>query len=135
MKRIIPILAVIMALCISVSCNKVVPETKATTYTVKMNMPTATADAIAKYDITAFEYNEEGEKVANNSISPALYGQSKTFTANSRSVKVKIHVKIYAENSSVTPRYRWVQQVFYLEEGRNIDILLEDTTTVGNSEP
>ena len=135
MKRIIPILAAILAVCLSASCNKEEPEKKATTYTVKMNMPSATSDAVVKYDITAFEYNEEGEKVANNAMSSALNGQSKTFTANSRSVKVKIHVKMYAESSSVTPRYRWVQQVFYLEEGKNIDILLEDDTTVGTSEP
>jgi len=124
-----------MALCIPVSCSKADPEKKAATYTVKMNIPTATADATVKVDIKAFEYNEEGEKVANNSISPALYGQSKTFTANSRSVKVKIYLKMYAENDFVAPRYRWVQQVFYLEKGKNIDILLEGTTTIGNSEP
>ncbi len=75
------------------------------------------------------------EKVANNAISKATYGTSETFTANSRSVKVKIYVKMYAETSSVSPRYYWVQQVFYLEEGGNIDILVEDTTTVGKLEP
>jgi len=134
MKKILPILVILIATTLMFSCQKVDTE-KSTTYTIKMNMPTATADANVKYALTVFEYNEDGEKVANNSIDPALYGSSKTFTANSRSVKLKVHVKMYAPSSAISPVYRWVQQVFYLEDGKNIDILLEDTTTVGNSVP
>lgn len=42
---------------------------------------------------------------------------------------------MYSDNSAVTPQYLWVQQVFYLEEGKNIELKVEDHTKVGKTEP
>ncbi len=134
MKKIISILAFAVAAALVCGCSKEDTPDK-TTYTVKMQISIATADASVKTDITAYEYNEAGEKVANNDISPAYFGTSQIFTASSRAVKVKIYIKMYTDLSSVTPRYRWVQQVYYLEQGKNIDITIEDHTKVGTSEP
>ena len=65
----------------------------------------------------------------------AYYGTSETYTANSMTVKVKIYLKMYTANYSVTTSYNWVQQVYYLEEGKNIDITIDENTTIGTKEP
>lgn len=117
------------------SCEKAEPTKPDTTYTVTMSMSSITSSSAVHYDLTAYEYNDAGEKVANNSISMAVKGSTKTFTASSRAIKVKLYIKMYSDNSSVTPQYLWVQQVFYLEEGKNIEIKVEDHTKVGKTEP
>ncbi len=132
MKRIIiAILLPLTMMTLAASCEKESPA-EHTTYTVTMAMPTVTSSASVHCDLTAYEYNDAGEKVANNFLYKAVYGSSKTFTANPRAVKVKLHVKMYSDNSS---EYLWVQQVFYLEQGRNIEIKLEDDSRVGRKEP
>lgn len=82
----------------------------------------------------AFEYNEAGEKTGNNTITMATTGKSQTYTANDRSVKVKLYFKMYTEKSSYT-EHNWVQQVFYLEKGKTIEVALSDNSLVGNKEP
>ena len=134
MKKAIAILTSLLAVFILASCGKDNP-TKATTYTLKMAMSDVQASSSVHFDLTAFEYNAENERLASNDLPKAVTGSSKTFTANSRAVKVKVYFKMYSDNSSVSPVYRWVQQVYYLEEGLNIEIKLEDHTKVGASEP
>ena len=137
MKRFLQIITAIVAASVALSCDKEAPEepVKPTTYTVKMAMSSVTSTSLPHYDLTAFEYNESGEKVANNALNMAVSGTTKTFTANQHAVKVKLYIKMYADNTSVTPQYLWVQQVFYLEEGNDIEIKVEDHTKVGKSEP
>ena len=137
MKRFLQILAALVAASSALSCGKETPEepAKPTTYTVTMAMSNVTSTSEPHYDLTAFEYNESGEKVANNALNQAVRGSTKTFTANSHAVKVKLYIKMYSDNSAITPQYLWVQQVFYLEEGNNIEITVEDHTKVGKSEP
>ena len=129
------ILAVfLIALFLVLSCNE--PEQPAsTTYTVTMAIPSVTTSHPVQYDLTAYEFNEAGEKVANNSLYKAVYGTSKTFTASPRAVKVKFYVKLYSESSAFPAEYLWVQQVFYLEAGKSVEILLEEHTKVGRAEP
>ena len=117
------------------SCEKVEPTQPDTTYTVTMAMSSVTSSSAVHYDLTAYEYNDAGEKVANNALNMAVNGSTKTFTANSRAVKVKLYIKMYSDNSAVSAQYFWVQQVFYLEEGKNIEIKVEDNTKVGKTEP
>ena len=102
---------------------------------VTMAMSSVTSTSTVHYDLTAYEYNDAGEKVANNALNMAVNGSTKTFTANSRAVKVKLYIKMYSDNSAAPAQYYWVQQVFYLEEGKNIDIKVEDHTKVGKTEP
>ena len=131
MKKLL-ILAAIAALALC-SCQEII-QPKPTTYTVKMMLSGVSSSSSAKIDLTAFEYNEAGEKIATNSMDEVVTGDTKTFTANSRSVKVKLYVKMYS-NSSSTTKSRWVQQVFYLEPESNIDVVLKDDTIIGPNEP
>ena len=135
MKRILTSLIFVLALTLVFSCEKAERAKPDTTYTITMAMSTVTSSSAVHYDLTAYEYNEAGEKVANNALNMAVNGSSKTFTANSRAVKVKLYIKMYSDNSAVTPQYLWVQQVFYLEEGKNIELKVEDHTKVGKTEP
>ncbi len=135
MKRILTSLLFVLALTLVFSCEKAERAKPDTTYTITMAMSTVTSSSAVHYDLTAYEYNEAGEKVANNALNMAVNGSSKTFTANSRAVKVKLYIKMYSDNSAVTPQYLWVQQVFYLEEGKNIELKVEDHTKVGKTEP
>lgn len=82
----------------------------------------------------AFEYNDADEKTGNHSITMATTGKSETYTANERSVKVKLYLKMYTDLNSYT-EYKWVQQVFYLEKGKTIEVALADHSLVGNKEP
>ena len=133
MKRILITLLSILALV--ASCEKAEPTKPDTTYTITMAMSTVTSSSLVHYDLTAYEYNEAGEKVANNALNMAVNGSTKTFSANSRAVQVKLYIKMYSDNSAVTAQYFWVQQVFYLEEGKNVEIKVEDHTKVGKTEP
>ena len=135
MKRVVTILLSLSVILLMVSCEKVEPAKPDTTYTVTMAMSSVTSSSKVHYDLTAYEYNEAGEKVANNALNMAVNGSTKTFTANSRAVKVKLYIKMYSDNSAVTAQYLWAQQVFYLEEGKNIEIKVEDHTKVGKTEP
>ena len=54
--------------------------------------------------------------------------------SSNRSVKVKLYIKMYTDKSSYT-EHKWVQQVFYLEKGKTIEVALEDNSLVGNKEP
>ena len=135
MKRILTSLIFVLALTLVFSCEKAERAKPDTTYTITMAMSTVTSSSAVHYDLTAYEYNEAGEKVANNALNMAVNGSSKTFTANSRAVKVKLYIKMYSDNSAVTSQYLWVQQVFYLEEGKNIELKVEDHTKVGKTEP
>ena len=135
MKRILISLLSVFALSLVISCEKAEPAKPDTTYTVMMAMSTVTSSSAVHYDLTAYEYNDAGEKVANNALNMAVNGSTKTFSANSRAVKVKLYIKMYSDNSAVSAQYFWVQQVFYLEEGKNIEIKVEDHTKVGKTEP
>lgn len=135
MKRILTSLLSLLTLTLLFSCEKAEPAKPDTTYTIKMAMSSVTSSYTIHYDLTAYEYNEAGEKVANNAMNMAVNGSTKTFTANSRAVKVKLYIKMYSDNSAVAAQYYWVQQVFYLEEGKNIELKVEEHTKVGKSEP
>ena len=107
-------------------------EPNYTTYTVNYNLDDVSNVLV---DLTLFEYNDAGESVATNSLSRAKKGTKQTFTASSRTTKVKVYIKMYSSNSSISPIYRWVQNVFYLENGKNTDINLNNNTIIGNYEP
>lgn len=109
-------------------------ETAKCSYTVKMAMTNVSTTSTVHYDLMAFEYNEAGEKTGNNTITMATTGKSQTYTANDRSVKVKLYFKMYTNKSSYT-EHKWVQQVFYLEKGKTIEVALADNSLVGNKEP
>lgn len=55
-------------------------------------------------------------------------GTKKTFEANEKAEKVKIHITMNSKSS-------WVQNVFYLEKGKNLDIVINGDVLIGNKEP
>ena len=82
MKRIFTTLLSVFALSLVISCDKAKPAKPDTTYTITMAMSSVTSSSAVHYDLTAFEYNEDGEKVANNALNMAVNGSTKTFSAN-----------------------------------------------------
>ncbi len=121
------------------SCSKDGPEkaTPQTTYTVVYNISDISTSSISvTTDVTLFEYNEAGEKIGNNSMKSVHTGTTKTFTASKNAVKVKVYIDVEMSNgTSTSSMKKWVQQVYYLEEGADIKIQLEDSTMIGNYEP
>lgn len=134
MNRIITLLAIAFML---IGCQKDPnsgQDTAKCSYTLKMAMTGVTTTSNVHYDLMAFEYNDAGEKTGNNTITMVTTGKSQTYTANDRSVKVKLYFKMYMDKSSYT-EHKWVQQVFYLEKGKTIEVALSDNSLVGNKEP
>ena len=74
------------------------------------------------------EYDINGLCIANNSIETTIPYQNYNYIANERSELVKIYV-------SWGSTYRWVQQVYYLEKGKNTNIEINGYTIVGPAEP
>ena len=91
---------------------------------------------ITDYSVYLSEYDATGSCVANNSLDAPVQGKTYEFTANDRSEKVKVYMKVKLQMGSSTSNWnRWVQQVYYLESGKNIDIVINGETIVGTSEP
>lgn len=111
--------------------------TKETTYTFINNMDMSELqEYITDFSIFLSEYDETGSCVANNSVDRPRQGVAYEYTANSRAEKVKVYMKVkYQYGSSTSDYNRWVQQVYYLEKGKNIDIVITGETIVGTSEP
>jgi uncharacterized lipoprotein YajG len=108
------------------SCSK---EEQRSTYTVKSSLQSYSSFTT---DVTAFEYNSAGEKIANHSLLDAYNGHSEQFTASELAVKIKIYILMSSSSTSVG---MWVQQVYYLTSGGNINININGQTIAGPSEP
>ena len=74
------------------------------------------------------EYDANGSRIANNSIESPITGQSYMFVADERSELVKVYI-------SYGSTYAWVKQVYYLNKGKNTEIMIDGHTIVGPSEP
>lgn len=111
--------------------------TKETTYTFTNNMDMSDLQQyITDYAVYLSEYDATGSCVANNTIDSPSQGVAYEFTANSRAEKVKVYIKVKLQYGTTTSNWnRWVQQVYYLEEGKNVDIVVNGETIVGTSEP
>lgn len=102
---------------------------KETTYTFVDNFG---GSGLADYSILLCEYDAAGSRVFTNKLDWPTTGQSYVYTANEHAEKIKVRIQAKLGGSSFN---QWIQQVFYLEEGGNIDITLEGSTIVGGSEP
>ena len=130
MKKILLCLAAIAVLGLT-SC------TKETMYTFINNMDMSELQQyITDYSVILSEYDASGSCVANKSIDNPEQGVAYVNTANNRAEKVKVYMKVkYQVGSSTSNWNRWVQQVYYLEDGKNINIVVTGETIVGTSEP
>ena len=54
------------------------------------------------------------------------------FVANTNSQKVKAYFVTTNGTQSVA---RWVQQVYYLEKGKNVEVAVTGETRIGTTEP
>ena len=125
MKKILFLLAIALPLVFA-SCSKD-DEPSLTTYTFNYELED---HSLITTEVILFEYSSEGEKVANTSID-CHNGLSKKITANDKSEKVKVYVKM--QGGSTTSN-KWVQQVFYLKKGNNTDITVNGETIIGTKE-
>lgn len=83
-------------------------------------------------DITLFEYNENNERVSQKNINSVHQGYSEKYVADKNATKVKVYMEMSKDGFSV---YDWVQQVYYLEIGGNINIDITNDIRVGKKEP
>ena len=101
---------------------------KETTYTFKFKAENVSG---VNVEATVFEYNNSDKIVAQQSFN-CVKDLTEVVTADSKSTKVKVKLKLKAgANSSVC----WIKQVFYLKDGKNIDVVLTGNTTVVEDEP
>lgn len=82
--------------------------------------------------VQLMEYDGGGSQSNSNIINNAVVGTKKAFTANEKSEKVVCMLKMTTNGNSIT---RYISNVFYLEEGKNVEIKLEDNTLVSSQNP
>jgi len=80
------------------------------------------------FKVYLYEYNEIGEMIHSNIINNAEKEVPYSYAAQDSAVKVKVRLNYLTANW-------WVQQVYYLDEGENIDIAIIGSTLVGDYEP
>ena len=132
MKRFIVILFSLSMILLIASFKKEEPETS---YTVISTMTAITDSTEVQWDLTAYEYDENEEMTAFNDILRAVNGTKETFIAHSNSAKVKMFFKMYADiDKSISLSY-WINQVYNLEKGKNIEIIIEDHSPYSINEP
>lgn len=129
MRKIIFIIAIIGIIFSGCKKDDEPKKELPTTYTFKYNVNSISGITT---DIVLFEYNDASERIGQNSINNIKKGNTKTFTANNKSIKVKVHVS--ASSSSSSKKW-WVQTVYYLNKGENNSIEVGDDTMVGTYEP
>ena len=80
------------------------------------------------YKVYLSEYYIIGDRIHNTILFNAEKNVPYSYAAKSRARKVKVQLTRFDSQE-------WVQQVYYLEEGENIDIEITPTTLVGKIEP
>lgn len=106
-------------------------EVTETTYTFSFTADDPSSQGITT-DITLFEYNDKGERVSQKHVKDCRKGHTETFKANFNSQKVKVYITNSKGSQSL---YRWVQQVYYLEKGKNVSVAVTGETRIGTTEP
>lgn len=123
MKRILFLLAMLPIFVFTACSSDDEPIT--TSYTITWDM---SEHELVTTDIIAFEYSADGDKIANNKMENCKNGTRKSFKANEKAEKVKIYITMNSKSS-------WVQNVFYLEKGKNLDIVISGDVLIGSKEP
>lgn len=77
--------------------------------------------------IFLIEYNNINDPIHTTTIDNAEQNVPYSYAAQDNTVKIKVYI--------CGDSYNWVQQVYYLEDGENIDIAISGNTIVGNHEP
>lgn len=83
-------------------------------------------------NVTLFEYNSQGEVVKQNAVNNCKQGFQRQYTANANAQKVKVYIEVTNGTKSV---YNWVQQVYYLEKGKNVAVDVTGSVRIAPTEP
>jgi ABC-type uncharacterized transport system auxiliary subunit len=135
MKKIFSIsICILSTIALLVSCNKNQTDVADTTYTLIYSVPISSYPNLQQ-NLFINEYSDSNEKLISQQEKDVKEGFSKTYTANSHSVKVKVMSRLIMKNDSSIQQSKWVQQVFYLEPGGNITIDMKGDTVLGATEP
>jgi len=116
MKKILKPIALLLLLCgllVTTACSSDDPDT---TFTFRNSFTSAV-------EVRISEFSSSGSRIENHTQTFSI-GQSREFIANPRTT----HVKVFIIRSGNLSFNRWIQQVFYLNNGSNIDIVLTGTT-------
>lgn len=103
-----------------------------TTYTLSVSgiqVPSGMA-----LEVLAVEYSASNERLQINCFDLTSSSMSKNYTANSRTEKVKVAFNASNPNTGQTASL-WIQQVFYLDKGKNTVISITGSSPTGSSEP
>lgn len=130
MKKVLCYLTIAL-LFLSTGCSKDDSTSNETTYTFidDYGMP---VPGVSDYCVFLSEYDASGSRVMTYKIDDPEVGKKYVYTSNKHSEKVKVKFQYKFGSTSYN---KWVQQVWYLEEGKNIDIITDGETIVGNLEP
>lgn len=117
MKRFFLILAVLL---VAVSCSKDTPAKYSVIWDINLDVS----------ELTIWECDDYGSKLTSHVEYNVGGGDIITYTAVPEATKVKIYIEI--EDIQMA---KWVQQVYLLEKGETIRIVINGDTIVGNNEP
>ena len=125
MKRTLSMMLVMVSIMCLSSCSE---EEQRPVYSIR-------CDTVHAYSekLHIFECDAAGDKIYDHTITNVIEGKTYTFTAVSEIVK---KVKIYISVESFWGDYnKWVQRVFYLDEGKSTNIVITSNTLIGPNEP
>ena len=129
MKKFLLVLALFACVLTIGSCVK--SEDK-TTYTVIIDFTDSHPELGVKQDLTLIEYSAEGDRTAQYVFPEISTGEYKVYKSVRKSTHIKIMVKIYNSENSLT---MWVQQVYKLKKNKNLNIVFSNDTKLAPTEP
>lgn len=91
---------------------------------------------VVKQDVFIKEYNDKNECINIQEAHNVKNGDNKKFTAHDMAEKVTVYYEVKTSYKDLEKTMGlWLQQVFYLEKGKNISITISGDTRVGSAEP
>lgn len=108
--------------------------TKETTYTFQnvRNWPEESSDLLSNVTFFIEEYDNSGDIVANHGVSFSESKSKQEFTASSYAEKIRVRMQFNYNGYSSS---LGDSQLYYVEEGKNIDIVIDDGTTFVENRP
>ncbi len=133
MKKLFGFMLLCATLALSVSsCSKDDGDDSVLTSTYTVSYSSINPPDGVEIDITVFEYNDKDETIHQSHMNNVRLGSTRKFTAKGNSQKLKVYIETSSESQST---FFWVQQIYYLEPGGNINIDITDDIRVGKVEP